>query len=131
MITKGTKIRLVKKMGVFDSIGEVCEVMSVSEDGVISFRFGGFHLGCMSYSEFEKYFEYAEEDTEKRELLSLFEWCKKHDKPFYPELYNNIIKKYGDTDHSVLGIYKARMSLRQYRDRTFKDSDFSEIEIVF
>lgn len=92
MITKGTKIRLVKKMGVFDSIGEVCEVMSVSEDGVISFRFGGFHLGCMSYSEFEKYFEYAEEDTEKRELLSLFEWCKKHDKPFYPELYNNIIK---------------------------------------
>lgn len=134
MITKGTKIRLVKKMGVFDNIGEVCEVTSVSEDGIISFRFGGFHLGCMSYSEFEKYFEYVEEDTEKRELLSLFEWCKSNDKPFYPELYNNIIKKYGDTERSVfsvLGKYKARMCLAQYKDRTFKDSDFSEIEIVF
>ena len=40
MITKGNEIRLIKPMGVFDNIGEVCEVTDVSEDGVISFKFG-------------------------------------------------------------------------------------------
>lgn len=52
---KGDKIKLVKKMGMFDNIGEICEVINVDENGVISFRFGknGMHLGCMSYNEFE------------------------------------------------------------------------------
>ena len=63
MITKGNEIRLIKQMGVFDNIGEVCEVTDVSEDGVISFKFGGCHLGCMSYNEFEKYFELVEEEN--------------------------------------------------------------------
>lgn len=55
---KGDKIKLVKSMGVFDNIGEVCEVTNVSADGVITFKFGnGLHLGCMSYDEFQKYFE--------------------------------------------------------------------------
>ena len=55
MITKGSKIQLVKPMGVFDNIGEVCEVVNVTEDGVISFKFGnGMHLGCMSYGELER-----------------------------------------------------------------------------
>ncbi|MFR3126404.1 MAG: hypothetical protein ACLTVG_02315 [Coprococcus sp.] len=56
---KGDKIKLIRKMGVFDNIGEICEVTDVTDDGVICFRFGenGVHLGCMSYNEFEKYFE--------------------------------------------------------------------------
>lgn len=60
---KGDKIKLVKKMGMFDNIGEICEVINVDENGVISFRFGinGIHLGCMSYNEFEKYFELVQE----------------------------------------------------------------------
>lgn len=59
MIT-GDKIKLVKPMGAFTNVGEVCEVTDVAEGGVISFRFGGVHLGCMSYNEYEKYFEKVE-----------------------------------------------------------------------
>lgn len=54
---KGDRIKLVKKMGVFDNIGEICEVTDIQEGGVICFKFGGCHLGCMSYDEYEKYFE--------------------------------------------------------------------------
>lgn len=71
MITKGSKIELVKPMGVLDNIGEVCEVTNVAEDGVISFKFGGCHLGCMSYSEYEKYFKPYE--TKERKWT---EWTK-------------------------------------------------------
>lgn len=58
---KGDKIRLVKPMGAFKNVGEICEVTDIAEGGVISFRFGGYHLGCMSYDEFLKYFEKVEE----------------------------------------------------------------------
>ena len=54
---KGDRIKLVKKMGVFDNIGEICEITDIQEGGVICFKFGGCHLGCMSYDEYEKYFE--------------------------------------------------------------------------
>ena len=56
---KGDKIKLVRQMGIFDNIGEICEVINVDENGVISFRFGKnkINVGCMSYNEFEKYFE--------------------------------------------------------------------------
>lgn len=57
---KGDKIKLVHKMGVFDNIGEICEVNDIQEGGVICFKFGGCHLGCMSYDEYEKYFEKVE-----------------------------------------------------------------------
>lgn len=58
---KGDKIKLVAKMGVFDNIGEICEVIDVSDGGVITFKFGGgLHMGCMSYDEFQKYFELVE-----------------------------------------------------------------------
>lgn len=56
----GDRIKLIKPMGAFTNVGEVCEVISVTQDGVISFRFGGRNLGCMSYDEFEKYFELIE-----------------------------------------------------------------------
>ena len=58
---KGDKIRLVKPMGAFKNVGEICEVTDIAEGGVISFRFGKYHLGCMSYDEFLKYFENVEE----------------------------------------------------------------------
>ena len=139
-MTKGDLIRLVKPMGVFDNIGEICEVTDVSEDGVISFRFGGSHLGCMSYNEFEKYFELVEEETieddeiddeemENKELRDLFDWCKNNDKPFYPSLYYSVIAKRNDITKSVLGMYTNRLCLTQYRNKTFKDSDFSTVKI--
>lgn len=65
MLVKGDKIRLVKPMGAFVNVGEICDVMEVTGNGVISFKFGGVHKGCMSYDEFEKYFEKVEEKVEK------------------------------------------------------------------
>lgn len=141
MLTTESKIRLVKPMGVFDNIGEICEVTDVSEDGVISFRFGGSHLGCMSYNEFEKYFEFVEieeevvedideEEVENKELRDLFEWCKNNDKPFYPSLYYSVIAKRNDITKSILGMYTNRLCLAQYRNKTFKDSDFSSVKIL-
>lgn len=62
---KGDKIKLVRKMGVFDNIGEICEVTDIQEGGVICFKFGGCHLGCMSYDEYEKYFEKVETPTKR------------------------------------------------------------------
>ena len=62
---KGDKIRLKAKMGVFDNIGEVCEVTDIKDDGSICFKFGnGRHLGCMSLDEYEKYFELVVEEKE-------------------------------------------------------------------
>lgn len=57
MLVKGDKIRLVKPMGAFTNVGEVCDVLDVDQNGVISFRFGGYHKGMMSHEEFERYFE--------------------------------------------------------------------------
>ena len=60
-MTKGDRIKLIKSMGVFTNVGEICDVVDVTTDGIISFKFGnGKHLGCMSYDEFEKYFELVE-----------------------------------------------------------------------
>ena len=54
-VNKGDKIRLIKPMGAFQNIGEICDVVDVNEE-TISFRFGRVHLGLMSHDEFEKYF---------------------------------------------------------------------------
>lgn len=143
MITKGNEIRLIKPMGVFDNIGEVCEVTDISEDGVISFKFGGCHLGCMSYNEFEKYFELVEKEapekeinedtnsmTENKEVYELIEWCKENDKPFYLKLYLNVLEKRNSITQSILGMYKNRLCLVQFKNKTFKDSDFSGLKIM-
>lgn len=74
MITKGSKIQLVKPIGIFDNIGEVCEVTNVTEDGVITFRFGNYHLGCMSYDEFEKYFVNYEEKVKETTKRTWSKW---------------------------------------------------------
>ena len=66
MLTKGDKIKLVAKMGMFDNVGEVCNVIDVDKSGVITFQFGnGMHMGCMSSDEFEKYFVKYEEPKNK------------------------------------------------------------------
>ncbi len=139
-MTKGDEIRLVAPVGIFDNIGEVCKVTNVSEDGIISFKFGGCHLGCMSYNEFEKYFEFVEREeaeelenkdmTENGEIYELLEWCKEKDKPFYPNLYLNVAAKRQDDIKSILGMYKNRLCLVQYKNKTFKDSDFSTLKIL-
>ncbi len=139
-MTKGDEIRLIAPMGVFDNIGEVCEVTDVSEDGIISFKFGGCHLGCMSYNEFEKYFELVEREeveeadnndmTENSEVYELLEWCKDNDKPFYPNLYLSVAAKRQDDTKSILGMYKNRLCLVQYKNKIFKDSDFSTLKIL-
>lgn len=61
MLIVGSKIKLKKKMGVFDNIGSICEVIDIQPSGIICFKFGGCHLGCMSYDEYERYFEKVEE----------------------------------------------------------------------
>lgn len=64
MITKGTKIKLVKRIGSFDKVGEICEVVKVNENAVITFKCS-IGMGCMSYDELNKYFEVCEEDNVK------------------------------------------------------------------
>ena len=92
MITKGSKIQLVKPMGVFNNVGEVYEVVNVTEDGVISFKFGnGMHLGCMSYDEFERYFVHYEEKKEKKVHKRIWsEW--EYDELPYADLGADIYK---------------------------------------
>lgn len=67
MLVKGDKIRLVKPMGAFTNVGEVCDVLDVDQNGVISFKFGGYHKGIMSHEKFERYFEKVE-PVEKRNV---------------------------------------------------------------
>lgn len=87
MIVKGSKIELIKPMGVFDNIGEVCEVVNLTDDGAISFKFGGCHLGCMSYGEYKEYFkEYIEPIPIKREWS---EWKNANIK--YTNIKNTIV----------------------------------------
>lgn len=62
MLKKGDKIVLKTPMGVFTNVGEICPVLDVSENNVITFSFGnGMHMGCMSADEYERYFDKYEE----------------------------------------------------------------------
>lgn len=83
-MTKGDKIKLIKPMGAFTNVGEICEVIDVSEDGLISFKFGGVHLGYMSRDELHKYFEKVVE--EKMTITELYKWAIKNGVEDY-ELY--------------------------------------------
>lgn len=141
-MTKEDKIKLVKPMGAFTNVGEVCDIVDISEDGIISFKFcEGVHLGCMSYDEFERYFEIvegedangdvvADEFLEYENVYEVLAWCKENDKPFYPNLYINIVSKLKDEQTFTVGLYSNRMCLAQYRNKTFKDSDFSTVRIL-
>lgn len=141
-MTKENRIRLVKPMGAFTNIGEVCDIVDISEDGIISFKFGeGAHLGCMSYDEYEKYFELVEEEdmndemandefSEDEAVYEVLEWCKENNKPFYPNVYINIISKLKEGRPFTIGLYSNRMCLVQYKNKTFRDSDFSTTRIL-
>lgn len=65
MITSGTKIIAVKEMGGVIKPNEVCEVIKVTEDGVISFRFRNAHMGVMSFDEYKTYFKLYEEQKKE------------------------------------------------------------------
>lgn len=65
MLAKGDKIILTKPMGMFDNIGEICEVTDV-KDNVVAFAFGdGMHLGYMTMDEYPKYFELYKDSSPK------------------------------------------------------------------
>ena len=68
--------------------------------------------------------------TENKEIYELIEWCKENDKPFYPKLYLNVLEKRNSITQSILGMYKNRLCLVQFKNKTFKDSDFSELKIL-
>lgn len=141
-MTKEDRIKLIRPMGAFTNVGEVCDIVDISEDGIISFKFGeGAHLGCMSYDEFEKYFEIVEDEevnygiaddefSEDENVYEVLEWCKENNKPFYPNLYINILSKLKDGQIFTTGLYSNRMCLVQYKNKTFIDSDFSTVKIL-
>lgn len=56
-VQKNDKLRLIKPMGLFRNIGEICIVDTV-DDCTVSFYSEKSHIwGCMSEDEVEKYFE--------------------------------------------------------------------------
>ena len=74
-------------MGVFDNIGEICEVTDISDGGSICFKFGnGRHLGCMSFDEYKKYFELVEEKESIKRTWS--KWEPYHSQFYDPDGYN-------------------------------------------
>lgn len=79
MIIKGDKIKLVQKISNFDKVGDIFEVTGV-DNGVVSFECN-YGTGCMSYDEFEKYFE----KVKKRE------WSK-----WFRDPDNRSIEPFGD-----------------------------------
>lgn len=62
MLEKGMKVRLVRPMGMFDNVGEICEIINIYDD-IIFFNFGEnkIHLGGVSRDDFENYFEVYKE----------------------------------------------------------------------
>ena len=109
---KGDKIRLTTKMGVFDNIGEVCEVTNIQDGGVICFKFGnGRHLGCMSYDEFEKYFELV---TDEDKINSKHEWTEWRDSYVYFESIN---------EEDVGASYQYRHNHKKVQVRCILDDD--------
>ena len=134
---KGDLIKLIKPMGVLTNIGEVYEIQNVNENNDIEFRFDGRNLCYMSYDEFEKYFELVKQEEQTKDnnefgLFELFLWCRENDKPFYPHMYNSIIEKINKSNRnaSVLNMYTNRLCLAQYRNKSFKDSDFSNLHLI-
>ena len=64
MLKEGTKIKLVKPMGILENIGEVYSVAQANEK-IITFSCGMGLMCSMSYDELERYFEIVESEKEK------------------------------------------------------------------
>lgn len=105
MLVKGDKIVLKEKMGMFDNIGEVCEVVNVSDDGVISFRFGGVHMGCMSIDEFEKYFEKYEEPKYEEACDCCDECCDECDECCECDEDDSIINIMDNSEYTIFKVF--------------------------
>ena len=76
MVKVNDKIILVKAMGMFDNVGEICNVVEV-DDEYIYFSFGeGMHMGGMTHDEFDKYFEIYEAPKMDVDINSIMEKCE-------------------------------------------------------
>lgn len=76
MVKVNDKIILVKAMGMFDNVGEVCNVVEV-DDEYIYFSFGeGMHMGGMTHDELDKYFEIYEAPKMNVDINSIMEKCE-------------------------------------------------------
>lgn len=66
MLTNGDKLVVTKKVATFLDEGDIVEVTSVTDDGVISFAFGEglMHMGVMNTAEFESHFKRVEVEEE-------------------------------------------------------------------
>ena len=66
MLNNGDKLIVTKKVAPFLNEGDIVEVASVTDDGIISFAFGNgnMHMGVMNMAEFESHFEKVEEKVE-------------------------------------------------------------------
>lgn len=71
MIIIGDKIKLIQKLGKLDKVGDVFDVTGV-DNGVISFKCS-YGEGCMTYNEFEKYFEKVEEPVKIVRVWTIWE----------------------------------------------------------
>ena len=122
MLIQGSKIKLIKPMGAFKNIGEICEVTDVAEGGVISFRFGGYHLGCMSYDEFLKYFEQVDMIVEYAQIVykTLLELKKEEQNLVDTKLIERIETNHIRTNLRYDGITIHIRSLKEYIDEDFK-----------
>ena len=105
-------------MGVFDNIGEICEVTDIQEGGVICFKFGGCHLGFMSYDEYEKYFEKVETPVKR----TWSEWSLAHELTFIDIKGDEKTIKYQYRDNGKRiqvrsGAFKVETTC--YKDDTF------------
>lgn len=128
MITNGSKIELVYPMGEFDNVGEVCEVIKVTEDGVISFKFGnGMHLGCMSFNEYEKYFKPYEEPIPVKRDWS--DW--KRTAIGYTNMNDEVVKEYIQYRNNGLRVQVRTMyeeNNLKARSSCYKSDSFDEIK---
>lgn len=77
MLIKGDKIKLIKTIGNFDKVGDIFEIIGVSELGTVTIA-SSYGTGIMSYDEFEKYFEKVE-----KESLVWSEWKRHINDPNY------------------------------------------------
>lgn len=66
MLTNGDKLIVTKKISSFLDVGSIVEVIDVTDDGIISFKFGDnfAHMGVMNTAEYESHFEKMEEEEE-------------------------------------------------------------------
>lgn len=72
MLNNGDKLVVTKKVSSFLDVGSIVEVIDVTNDDIISFKFGdGFmHMGVMNMAECKSHFEKVEE---KEETLAITE----------------------------------------------------------